>query len=310
LAVGPDFRHRYPEGVVLTAAALALLALADASWLTVDRDRGAETCPDASTLAAAVRADLGRAAGPESFRSSVHCQLGRQGPDWIARIEIGGGGAPPAVRLIRAAGADCRPLSSALALTLALALSGSGPPRPVRQQVDGELSPALSARPPPVERRSSLSAGAVLSAGALLEVSTGIELGARRRFHDLVLGVEGRLERALPARHGPATLEGWRATGALVPCLAPGRGGLCAVARAGGFAASSSDIAAGRAGRGAIAELGARATWQLGAGSLALAFYVEGTVPVVRTSLLVDGRPVWASPAAAASVGAAVSTWR
>jgi hypothetical protein len=281
---------------------LAVTGTEPAPWLELVRERGAESCPDGRALKAAVEAELGHpvAAGPR-----VLCIIARDGRAWRARVSIDGGEQrAPAERTIRANGPDCRPLASALELTLSLALAQAPRPRPeprVAQVSDGELPDALVARSPPAPW--SLSGGAVLSAGALLDLSTGLELGGRWRRGRLLLAFEGRGERPLRAHQGPALIEGWRGSAALVPCLSPGAIQLCGVARAGGFTARGEGLVAARAGRGLLAEAGGRAAWQLGRDDLAMMVYLEAAAPLVRTRLLVDGQPRWRSPPVVVSLG-------
>jgi hypothetical protein len=267
---------------------LAVTGTEPAPWLDLVREPGAESCPAAQQLKAAVEAELGHplADGPR-VRISIEGDESRA----------------PAERTIRATGPDCRPLASALELTLSLALSQAprpGPERRVPQVSDGELPDALVARSPPAPW--SLSGGAVLSAGALLDLSTGLELGGRWRRGGLLLAFEARGERALRARQGPGIIEGWRGSAALVPCLA-GAIQLCGVARVGGFTARGEGLVAARAGRGVLAEAGGRAAWQLGRDDLAMMVYLEAAAPLVRTRLLVDGQPRWRSPPVVVSLG-------
>jgi hypothetical protein len=285
--------------------ALAVAGAEPPPWLEVVREQGAESCPDARALGAAVEAELGRTVpGPR-----VRCVVGREGRAWRARIAIDDGQRAPAARTIRAEGSDCRALASALELTLSLALSQPPPPAPepgVPQVSDGEMPEALVARPAPARGPWSLSGGAVVSAGALLDLSTGLEVGGRWRRGRLLLAFEGRGERAPPARQGPATVDGWRASAAFVPCLAPGPIQVCGVGRVGGFTARGERLAPSRAGRGVVAEAGARAAWLLGRDDLAAALYLEAAAPLVRTRLLVDGQPRWESPPVVVTLGLAV----
>jgi hypothetical protein len=284
------------------------------SWLEVVRERGAESCPGARELGGAVEGELGQPDPIEGRR--VHCVVSRKGGGWRARITIDGDGGATAVRTIRAQGASCRPLAAALELTLALALATAAEPAPalpVPQVMDDEQPEGLAAHPAQAVARSpwSASAGAVLSRGALLNLSAGLELGGRWRRGRLLLALEARGERALPADadQGPATVEGWRASGALVPCLlAPAGIQLCSVARAGGFTVRSEGLAVSRSGQGWLAEAGGRVAWRLGGDGLALALYAEATAPLVRTRLLVDAQPSWASPPVVFSFGVAAMT--
>jgi hypothetical protein len=297
--------------IIAWAFLLAAASLGNPSgpWLEVVREPGAESCPDAGSLARSVEAELGRAVTGRAVR----CVVGREGRGWRARITIDGEGqGAAAVRTVRADGADCRALGSTLELTLTLALALAPAPAPaaaspVPQVADGELPAGLATRPPEREVGApwSGSAGAVLGIGALLDFSTGLELGGRWRHGRLMLAMEGRVERALPGRQGPAKMEGWRASGAFLPCLAPGALGFCGVVRGGGFTARSEGLAVSRTGRGILAEAGARAAWQLGRGVLAGVLYLEATAPLVRTRLLVDAHPSWASPPVVFSVGVA-----
>jgi hypothetical protein len=270
-----------------------------APWLTIIRAPGTESCPTAAALAGAVEAELGR---PPT--SAVRCVLGRQGLRWQALIEIDGQGR--ARRTIRTRGKGCQELASALELTLTLALAARASPAdaPVAQETDLELPAGLVARATPPPRMGwGLSAGAILGTGALLDVTAGLEVGARWRHGRFALALEGRGERALPATRGPAHLEGWRASGAVVPCWMPARLAVCGVMRSGVFGAHADALPVPRSARGAVAETGVRAAWRPGAGSVAL--YAEMTAPLLRARLLVDGRPVWAAPVAALSLGMA-----
>jgi len=287
--------------------ALALAGVEPGPWLELIRKPGAESCPEAGVLAAAVEAELGR---PVAAGSRVRCLIDRDGRAWRAHIVIDGDGQhSPAARTIRAEGRDCRPLTAALELTLSLALSPTARPGPeptapsVPQVSDGEVPDALAVRAPPA-RHWSVSGGAVLSAGALLDLSTGLEVGGRWRRGRMLVAFEGRAERALRARDGPATVDGWRGSAALVPCLAPGPLQLCGVARAGGFTVRSEGLEVSRPGRGLLAEAGGRAVWQLGR-EVGVAVYVEAAAPLVRTRLLVDGQPWWASPPLVVTLGLA-----
>ncbi len=290
----------------MLAGAVVLVVAAQAqagAWLTITHGPGTESCPAAPELTAAVEADMGRSPAV----AAVRCVLSRQGRRWQALIEVDGPG--PSRRAIRTRGTTCRELASALELTLTLALAApvapAAPPQP-----DPEMPAGLVARslPPPAPAAWTFSLGGVLSTGALLELAAGLEVGARWRQGRFALALEGRSERALPAAVGPARLEGWRASGAVVPCWFPGRVAACLVMRAGLFGSRGDGLPLPRSAHGPLADAGFRAAWQPGAGSLA--FYAEMTTPLLRTRLLVDGRPLWAAPAAMVSLGMAGCTGR
>jgi hypothetical protein len=278
------------------------------AWLEVVRESGTESCPDARELGGVVEGELGRALP----RRRVRCVVAREGRVWRAHIAIDGEGQrEDTLRTIRIQGASCRPLASALELTLTLALAAvpaAAQELPVPQVTDDERPEGLAAHPARAGAPGpwGASAGAMVSAGALLEVSTGLELGGRWRRGRFLVAVDARGERALPVHQGPATLEGWRTSAALLPCFAPGSIRLCGVARAGGFTVHSEGLAVSRSRWGVLAEAGARAVWQLGGDGLALAPFLEITAPLVRTRLLVDEQPSWSSPPMIFSFGLAV----
>jgi hypothetical protein len=306
------------------AGAVLLVVAAQAeggAWLTITRGPGTESCPAAPAVMAAVEGEMGRSPAA----TGVRCVLSRQGRHWQALIEVDGQG--PSRRAIRTRGSSCRELTSALELTLTLALAApvsppvtapSGPtlspaPRAARHHPepdpDPEMPAGLVARaPPPSPTGWAFSVGGVLSTGSLLELAAGVEVGARWRRGRFALALEGRSERALPAALGPARLEGWRASGAVVPCWIPARLAGCLVMRAGLFGARADGLPVPRSARGPLADAGFRAAWRPGAGPLA--FYAELTTPLLRTRLLVDGRPLWTAPAAVVSLGLVGCTGR
>jgi hypothetical protein len=294
--------------------ALVLAALAEppdptSAWLVVTRDRGAEGCPDGRALAVAIEAELGQAPFANRPGPPVRCLLARDQGGWSARIEIVGEGERPAsTRIIRAQGASCRQLASAVELTLVLALGGrpaSLPPEPdpAIQVFDPEVPAGLAAPVAHPRGPWSVSGGAVLSTGALLELAAGLELGGRWRRGRFAVAVEARGDRALPMRLGTGTVDGWRVSGAVLPCFAPEAAGLCGVIRAGAFRAVSQGLTVSRARPGGLVEAGGRLTVYAGAGPLTLALYAEAAFPLINTRLLVDQRAIWESPAVVLSLG-------
>jgi hypothetical protein len=305
--------------LILFAAVAEGSAAPGSSWLTVTNSRLDARCPRASVVAAAVEAELGQvpvATSPTGV-SPVRCLLTRERAAWRADIEIQRDGAT-SERTIRVPGNDCRRLQPALILTLTLALAArpvpAQPPGPApeppraKQERDPEMPAGLlartGARPQPTW---DFSGGAVVSSGGLPDLSAGVELGARWRRGSLLMGVEGRSEHARRAQRGQLALAGWRMAGAFVPCLARWAVGGCLVLRAGVLGVEGHGPSGSRSVLGVLGETGARATWQREiVGGLALGLHTELTVPLVRTRLLADGRPLWQSPAAVLSVGMAV----
>jgi hypothetical protein len=305
------------------AAVLVMVAVGgDAlpgSWLQMSApDPG---CPGATEVASAVERELGRAPSAVEVGAlpPVRCELARDGRAWRADIEIQRtSDEPGAVRRIRVPGRECRRLLPALVLTLTLALAAptpaepAPPPSPVTQARDPEVPPALVARAAPGDppARWNFSAAAVVTSGALPELAGGLSLGGRRRSGPFALGVEARSDRGRAGQRGTVAVSGWRASSALLPCVAPGSVSACLVTRLGLLRLHGEGSRSSRSVQGVLAEAGARVAWQSALAGQPLELHAEVALPMVRTRLLADGLSVWRAPAAVFGLGIAVLTSR
>jgi hypothetical protein len=304
------------------AVVLVLVAaggdVAPVPWLEVSA--ADPRCPGAAEVARAVERELGRApfAVPEGASAPVRCEIAQDQRAWRADIEVQRAGmVEEAVRRIRVRGNDCRRLLPTLVLTLTLALSTpaaptSAAPAVVTQIRDPEMPAALIAHtvPEAAPDRWNLSVAAVVSRGGLPELAGGLALGGRRRFGTLTTGLEGRFDGARASQQGAVAVSGWRTSAALVPCVAPAALRGCLVSRVGLLHLNGRGPQASRSVQGLLAELGARLAWQAALAGQPLELQAELALPLMRTRLLADGRPVWRAPAAVLSLGLAVLTGR
>jgi hypothetical protein len=160
-------------GVLLaarTSAAEALTSPAEPltfrlSWV---RGEGAEQCPNAEQLAAAVEARLGRAAFSEPARRHIEGSVVRADGAWRVQLRvIGADNAVLGSRELEANGQDCSSIADAASLAVALAIDPhalderSEPPR----RMTSEL-PLLAPPPAPPEAPAARAAAPSTSAAS------------------------------------------------------------------------------------------------------------------------------------------------
>jgi len=86
-------------------------------------------------------------------------------------------------------------------------------------------------------------------------------------------------------------------SGALVPCLYFGQWLGCAVGRAGAFQGRAPDVVHPSLGTSAFGSVGLRGGYLIPLSkALSVRAAVEGAIPVVRTTLVIDGHDVWTAP--------------
>jgi hypothetical protein len=234
----------FARSALPTIAALAALALArDASAsptsrLVYVRGAGAESCPDEPELRRAVAARLGYDPFRPLADTTLTAEVRREKGVFRGRVKlVDDAGVERGARDLESRAADCRDLTTAMALSMSIAIDPLSLTRPAPPEVvDPVLSPvpvpvpalppAPSATddgpqpPPPDPLRLSLSAATHASFGIAPSPALGFRLSAEATTHRLSLGLEGRLD--LPA--SAETAEGGRsrtslAGAALVPCV-------------------------------------------------------------------------------------------
>ena len=139
-----------------------------ASYLSVTRDAGAESCPDTEALRAHVDRVRGQQATSET--PPYHVRFGQRDGVFRADIQVGvGGGA----RVLRDRRATCASLEQATALTLALLLDSDASERLPEKVEPAPAEPRVTAppraddRPAPDRRAGAAHLALYLGAGAL-----------------------------------------------------------------------------------------------------------------------------------------------
>ncbi len=300
----------------ILCAAIVLFALparAEPATLSVERLAGAESCPDASALAARVAelepsAEL--SAGAKSSARHLSVTLSRQPEHWAAEIVLSGprGGR----RTLTDSGATCAGLGEAVALTLAMlreAEADESEPPPAEAVSEPRPGPLVQPPPPPPPERPApsspapelglgVSAGGVAHVGLLARagvgVEAGIELALGDRFRTLLGGLwtapqsidhgEGRVEVSLLALRLAACLDLFGEQGGveLAACAAQWVGRLSGSGH--DYSAYTLSVARPWLAAGA----GARLTGPL-AGPIGWYGSVSGAVPLLRERFAVEG---------------------
>ncbi|HVY30878.1 MAG TPA: hypothetical protein VHB79_30170 [Polyangiaceae bacterium] len=208
-------------------------AEAAAEQVTVVREEGAESCPDAEALSAHVARLRGHQATGAS--SAYRVTFSRRAAVFRATIRLSAGGG---ARELRDRGATCASLEQATALTLALLLdsdlrepaSEAEEPKPIELTPEREPSPPPAEQNPPDPDRQRSRASLTLSLGGagLMGVVQPVvpvalaELGIGAKRFRTSLGVLW-----MPAQtfeHGPGNLKERLLSGVARTCLAALRG--------------------------------------------------------------------------------------
>ncbi|WP_394835167.1 hypothetical protein LVJ94_52580 [Pendulispora rubella] len=285
-------------------------------------------CPDETSFHNLVAARLGydpfRADGQHAVSVSFRKERGKT----RARAEVQRGG--PAAGTREFTGEGCEPLAAALATTVAMALDplhvsapASEPPVPAPAPraeslptLPGEPAPA----PPPqvvfVERRTSSpaptrtsepsepvaflgSVGGVASFALAPTMTLGGAMEVGFRYGVFSLSAEGRAE-ITPTTTRVDSGDRVNATvysGALVPCLHFGSWLACGVGRVGAFQGRAPDVVHPSLGTSAFGSVGLRGGYMIPLTKvLSVRASVEGAVPLVRTTLVIDKDEVWTAP--------------
>ncbi len=236
----------------MALAVLALTALArDAaasptSRLVYVRGAGAESCPDEPEMRRAVATRLGYDPFRPLASTTLTAEVRRENGVFRGRVKlVDDAGVERGARDLESRAADCRDLTTAMALSMSIAIDPLSLMRPIPadpEVVDQPLSPVPvpvpdlpppgtddGRQPPPPPPpplppgdplRLSFAIATHIAFGIAPAPSLGIRLSAEVRTTRLSLGLEGRLD--LPA--SAETAEGGRSRtslsgGTLVPCV-------------------------------------------------------------------------------------------
>jgi hypothetical protein len=205
-------RHRFAAQLVWIAVVAVPAARAQAAEsLRVERQLGAETCPDAAELAARVEAIRGQAPAAES---TYFVQFAREGRVYSALLRSGTDGS--SLRNLESPAADCAALARATAVTLAL-LFDADAARAQPAPVPADVPPTAAPEPPPVAATSDPARSSGPRLG--LAIGAGLAEGVLRPWSPALLGevafVRGDLRFGLGAwwipvqdsKLGPGTIE-------------------------------------------------------------------------------------------------------
>ena len=151
-------------------------------------------------------------------------------------------------------------------------------------------------------------AGVAGSAAVGPAPTLGPELGVAIRTKSVSIEMSGRVETTFGETRASSgdTLEATVIAGALLPCAHFGALSGCGFGRIGAFQGRAPDVASPSLHTSMFAAVGLRAAYTLDLGSVfALRGALEAGLPLVRTSLLVDGSSVWTAPPVFAGVSLA-----
>ncbi len=309
----------------LTIALAAPFAIADAppTKLVYSRGAGAEACPEEAALRADVGARLGHDPFVDPADRTLTARIVKEGVLLRGSIELrDAAGAITGTRTLESKQLDCKELSAAMSLAIALALdpiaattpkpsaapspSPSPSPSPTPSPSPSPSptpaptpSPTPSPPPPPP---SSLNASiGVLGAGGFAPRSNvGFTAGVAYRTRRWSLGAEARRDLPVTSEHATSSILAV----SLLPCIVRGPLGLCGIAALGAIQASGSDVTTPRSDTGLWAAVGVRLALELPIyAPIALGIHADGMAPLVRTSLRLSGTDVWTTPTFAAAVG-------
>jgi hypothetical protein len=180
-----------------------------------------------------------------------------------------------------------------------------GPPdaRKPRLRAAAETNERAVPAPAPASRGSELELAAVLGSSASAALGPapmlGVEVGLALRSQRVSIEAAVRAETTVGTVHAANgdRIDASVLSGGLSPCAHLGRFAGCALARFGSFQASAPDVAAPSLRGLAFVALGARASYAVAfSTALALRGAIEAGFPLVRTSLDIDGSPVWVAP--------------
>jgi hypothetical protein len=318
------------EAVVFVVACLLVMTMAPrasaqnraTAQLDFALDGGVTGCPSESAFRERVTVRLGYDPFVDASSSRVHVRFTRRGGRLDANVAIEDDGRAVGTRKLEEAATRCDVLFDAVAATIAIALdpvtrkpreetAGTATPTPNAQEATSP-PPAAAAlpSPPPAEqpttapeRSPTVRPYALLDGLASTGVAPGATLGAQAGvgLHRaaFVIAAEGRVETTPSAAD---LSSGDRVTASVffagvVPCLRVGVASLCLGGRIGSLQATSRDVTRPALKSSFIAAAFARAAAVLPlGGAFAFRAGVEASVPLIRTTLSVDGEAIWIAP--------------
>jgi hypothetical protein len=309
-------------GLVVLLLLPAYIAHADELRLVVEREAGAEACPDAAELDRRVSETLGRQAFVDGARERLVVRVTpRDGRLRAEILRVGEWGAD-SQRQLESGDPRCVELGEALVLALAVAVDPSYFDAPLARRVEPAPEPPTPrasprhVEPPPPPRPNApwrgveLSLAGLAAAGEAPEPGLGTALHAAwvtpRHSFGLELGARTRGEEDVAA--GRVEVRPWRV--AFLPCLRLGAASACGLAALNLLEARGRELVDEREDRTWILALGGKIAWDFAISRrLIVRPYAEGGGSLVRARVRVAGEPVWDSPLGVIAAGIAV-VWR
>lgn len=303
-------------GVCCLLSAPSDLHAQESLRLDYQRLEGAATaCPDAAGFRGAVAARMGRDPFDPAGSALVSVTLGPSADGWRAQLSIEREGAMGVERTLHSEDGACDELVLALALATSIALENWTPAAaepepevPVCPAPDRPPAPSCPAcptcpacpRPATSEVAFRVGAGALTAFGVSPQpVVVGAQVEVGLRWRDLSTSLAGRLE--VPSWRGAVSTS--RLVASLRPCghIAPFVG--CGVLSFGALRSEHEPTGERRA--AFVAAVGLRPGVELDVyGPLRVALHATLDVPLVRTTVYVDGAEIWRTPVVEGSAGA------
>jgi hypothetical protein len=285
-------------------------------------------CADASSFRHLVAARLGFDPFERGASDHVLVDLAMRAGRLQGRVEITRAPGPARIRTLTVDSGECDALAAALATTVAIALDNVRPPQPQPQPQpqpvavdDPTRSPTpFDARdsheptpvatdesavvaPVPAARSHAFELAAVVGSSVSAALGPapmlGAEVGLALRSQRVSIEASVRAETTVGTVHvsNGDRLDATVLSAGLAPCAHSGQFAGCALARFGSFQASAPDVATPSLRGQAFAAVGARASYAVSfSPALALRGALEAGFPLIRTSLNIDGAPVWVAP--------------
>ncbi|HEY7372693.1 MAG TPA: hypothetical protein VIF57_11075 [Polyangia bacterium] len=293
--------------------------------LTVERETGAESCPDERALRDALIGRLGFDPFDDAAAREIRCSVRRDHGAFRARIQVvsgtvsGSGG-----RELISRRDDCGELAEAIELAVGVAINPlvTAPPASPAPLTPASEPPPVPPSPPP-SAPAALAAPAVAQAIAPAPVparaarryeiglradgaaalgfgpgtAAAMGLGASLRRRALSLDAEARIVAPSSAALASGSVSAWSWNATLGPCLHRGPVAACALGSGGVLRASTAGLAMTGAATAPYLAVGARGVLELPIGARwRLRWAAEIAAPLVTVHLAVDGRDVWTSP--------------
>jgi len=217
---------------------------------------------------------------------------------------------------------DCAALASALALAVAIAIDpllvAGPPPAPICPACPAcptcpecpacPECPKCPPPPPPPRAHLRASAGGHVSRGETPgSIGVGARLGAGVRWPRASLALEGRVDPLIGTPAGSGDVGATLLTLALLPCAHRSRWLACAVLAGGALQGESVEISSPRRQSTLYAAAGGRLGAELSiAGPFFAQIGLDGLATLTRTTLYVNDRPAWTTPAISISLAASI----